>query len=132
MLRRHRQSSGRPEPARRRTGVIAIAGVTSVLAAAGGALAGSLSQQVSGTPFGTPTSNLPPDPGASITAVRGDRAGNWLDQSRSEVLARHGIVATSQPLGVQAGLQILREGGNAADAAVATAAEMGVVEPYSA
>src|SRR5205807_4275357 len=67
-----------------------------------------------------------------ITAGGGDRDGNWLDQSRSEVLARHGIVATSQPLGVQAGLQILRNGGNAADAAVATAAEMGVVEPYSA
>jgi len=32
----------------------------------------------------------------------------WTQQTRSEVLARHGIVATSQPLAAQAGLQILK------------------------
>lgn len=64
--------------------------------------------------------------------VRGDRASGWMQQSRSEVLARHGMVVTSQPLGAQAGLEILRQGGNAFDAAVATAAVMNVVEPAGA
>jgi gamma-glutamyltranspeptidase/glutathione hydrolase len=47
------------------------------------------------------------------------------------VLARHGMVCTSQPLAASAGLAVLRDGGNAIDAAVTTAAVLGVVEPYN-
>jgi len=62
-------------------------------------------------------------------AVRGDRSEGWLQQTRSEVMARNGIVSTVQPLAAQAGLRILQQGGNAIDAAVATAAMLNVTFP---
>src|SRR5436189_2847465 len=77
------------------------------------------------TPFGIPSADTP-QPAAGIKAVRGSRAQGWMDQGRSEVLARHGMVATSDPLAAEAGLEILRQGGNAIDAAVATGAVLDV------
>ena len=62
-------------------------------------------------------------------AARGARAEGWPAQSRSEVMAQHGMVVTSQPLAAQVGLQILQRGGNAIDAAVATVAALNVMEP---
>ncbi|MEM9953295.1 MAG: gamma-glutamyltransferase [Chloroflexota bacterium] len=48
---------------------------------------------------------------------------------RSMVVARRGMVSASNPMAAQAGLRILQQGGNAADAAIATAAMMNVFEP---
>ncbi len=49
--------------------------------------------------------------------------------TRSEVIAANGMVATSHPLAAQIGLDILKNGGNAIDAAIATNAAMGLMEP---
>src|SRR5207237_9625973 len=51
--------------------------------------------------------------------------------TRSEVLARHGMACTSQPLATQVAVQILKQGGTAIDAAIAADAVLGVVEPMN-
>lgn len=60
-----------------------------------------------------------------------DRPYGRAKQSRSTAVSRHGMVATSQPLAAQVGLDVLKSGGNAVDAAIAVNAMLGVVEPMS-
>ncbi len=60
-----------------------------------------------------------------------DRPSGPIQKTRSTVISRHGMAATSQPLATAAAIQVLREGGNAIDAAIAANAVLGVVEPMS-
>jgi len=63
-----------------------------------------------------------PDPGY-------DRVTGRAHASRSEIIAPHGMAATSQPLATQVALDILKSGGSAVDAAIAANATLGLMEP---
>src|SRR5947207_4097168 len=66
-----------------------------------------------------------------ISLAQIDRITGKPFATRSEVLAQHGMVCTSVPAATQAGLDIVKRGGSAVDAAIAANATLGLMEPVS-
>src|SRR4051794_14699330 len=66
---------------------------------------------------------------APVAHAQPDRVTGRAFATRSEVIAKHGMVCTSVPLVTQIGIDILKQGGSAVDAAIACDAALGLMEP---
>lgn len=69
--------------------------------------------------------------GLTVSLSPADRITGKTYATRSEVISKHGMVAASHPLAAQIGIDILKKGGNAIDAAIAVNAALGLMEPTS-
>src|SRR5216117_427553 len=67
----------------------------------------------------------------AISSAQVDRITGKNFATRSEVMARHGMLCTSVPAATEVGIDILRRGGSAVDAAIAANATLGLMEPVS-
>jgi len=68
---------------------------------------------------------------AAAASAQVDRINGLPFATRSAVLGQHGMVCTSQPLATQIGIDVLKAGGSAVDAAIAANAALGLMEPVS-
>ncbi len=68
---------------------------------------------------------------AALTGGAADRPEGRAEATRSVTYSRHGMVAAAHPLAVGIGLDVLKSGGSAVDAAIATNAALGFLEPTS-
>jgi len=69
--------------------------------------------------------------GFAFSMFAADRITGKMFATRSEIIGTHGMVAASQPLATQVGVDILKKGGSAVDAAIAVNAALGLMEPTS-
>src|SRR4051794_32222001 len=117
--RRRRLRAGRrdaPEAARSSDAQFSCAGLRPGLCQSGGSMKRTaLALLTAFSAIVVSSAQQAPD---HVRALPGDRPAPNTHATRSAVLGRHGMIATSQPMASAAGLKVLQEGGNAIDAAV--------------